>query len=270
MPLVSIIMPAYNAAKYISEAIESVLEQSHQNWELLVVNDGSRDKTQEKVLAFDDDRIRYFSQENKGVSAARNVGLNNMKGAFFCFLDADDVYPPHSLSERLKVFQDYPEVHFVDGLILIKDERLEQLLEVRQMSFDGPPFDALVRLDETCFMGITWMIRRVENRYYQLDENLTHSEDLNFFIDISAQGTYKAVSTPILQVRRGHISAIQNLKGLEHGYLGLLNNIKQDDRIRPEQWSYLKKRIARIMFLSYLRKGRVIAALRAGISFLSF
>src|SRR5690606_24934270 len=127
--LVSIIMPAYNATTYIADAIESVLHQTHPHWELLIINDGSKDNTEEIIKPFlSDSRIQYFKQENKGVSAARNVGLKNMKGDYFCFLDADDVLPPNSLADRLKIFQTNSQVKYVDGVVEKKDHSLKQIL----------------------------------------------------------------------------------------------------------------------------------------------
>ena len=83
--LVSILMPVYNAEAFISEAITSVIRQSHKNWELLIVNDGSTDRSKNIIHSFPDKRIQYFEQQNRGVSVARNVGLKNMKGDYFCF-----------------------------------------------------------------------------------------------------------------------------------------------------------------------------------------
>ena len=113
-PLISIIMPAYNAEKFISAAISSVLDQTYSNWELLIVNDGSTDSTLEIIGSFRDDRIHTFNQENYGVSASRNIALKYMKGSYFCFLDADDMFPSISLESRLFMFQSNPELTFVD------------------------------------------------------------------------------------------------------------------------------------------------------------
>jgi teichuronic acid biosynthesis glycosyltransferase TuaG len=92
--LVSIIMPVFNAGQFIEQAVQSVLDQTYGNWELLIVNDGSTDDSLHVVQKFNDERIFIFHQANRGVSAARNAGLANMRGEFFCFLDADDILPP--------------------------------------------------------------------------------------------------------------------------------------------------------------------------------
>ena len=112
-PLVSIIMPVYNGEKYLAQAIQSVLSQTYQQFELLVVNDGSTDGTEQTVQQFTDPRIRYFVQKNAGVSASRNMALANMKGTYFCCLDGDDVLPQNSIQSRMEVFKRSSSISFV-------------------------------------------------------------------------------------------------------------------------------------------------------------
>lgn len=100
-PLVSIIMPAYNAEKTIVESIESVLRQTYKNWELIIVNDGSKDSTTAVVLAFNDERLRLIEQENGGVANARNNGINNAKGEYIAFLDSDDLWVEEKLERQI-------------------------------------------------------------------------------------------------------------------------------------------------------------------------
>lgn len=101
-PLVSIIIPVYNGANYLREAIDSALAQTWKNVEVLVVNDGSNDggKTREIALSFED-RIRYFEKVNGGVSTALNLGIKEMKGEYFSWLSHDDVYYPQKISRQL-------------------------------------------------------------------------------------------------------------------------------------------------------------------------
>src|SRR5437868_2983730 len=113
-PLVSIIMPAYNAGKYIAEAIQSVRAQTHKNWELLICDDGSTDGTVAIISSFKEPRIRFFTQPHAGVSAARNLAMGNMLGDYFCFLDADDVLPPNSLTARLEMLERDKSLSFAD------------------------------------------------------------------------------------------------------------------------------------------------------------
>lgn len=92
-PKVSIVIPVYNGADYMREAIDSALRQTYENCEIIVVNDGSKDNTEEIALSYGD-KIRYFSKENGGVSTALNLGIKNMTGEYFCYLPHDDIFHP--------------------------------------------------------------------------------------------------------------------------------------------------------------------------------
>lgn len=96
-PFFSVIIPAYNRATIIRETIHSVLKQSFSDWELIIVNDGSKDNTKEVVKSIKDNRIKYIYQNNAERSAARNNGIRNSVGMYICFLDSDDLYEPNHL-----------------------------------------------------------------------------------------------------------------------------------------------------------------------------
>lgn len=100
--LVSIVMPSYNTASYISASIDSVLNQTYQNWELIIVDDCSTDNTDEVVLKYTDVRIHYLKNErNVGAAKSRNYALREAKGAWIAFLDSDDQWHPEKLEKQL-------------------------------------------------------------------------------------------------------------------------------------------------------------------------
>ena len=103
-PVISVIMPAYNAEKYIGESIESVLSQQYAHWELLIINDGSSDNTQQIIDKYilQDNRIRTFYQENSKQGKARNLGIQNARGEYIAFLDSDDIMFPDRLSYQFQ------------------------------------------------------------------------------------------------------------------------------------------------------------------------
>lgn len=105
MPLISIIMPAYNAERTIAESIQSVLAQTYTQWELLVINDGSKDQTSNVVKSINDSRIILIEQENSGVAKARNHGISKAKGELIAFLDSDDVWMKNKLEKQLTFLQ---------------------------------------------------------------------------------------------------------------------------------------------------------------------
>jgi glycosyltransferase involved in cell wall biosynthesis len=108
MPKISIIVPCYNQAQYLGEALQSVLEQTYQNWECIIVNDGSPDKTEQvaKKWVEKDSRFIYLEKENSGLSSARNYGIKNATGAFILPLDADDKIALNYIELAVFTFQE--------------------------------------------------------------------------------------------------------------------------------------------------------------------
>src|SRR5262245_19101881 len=100
MPNVSVIIPAYNAEAFIADTIRSVLAQTYQDFEVIVVDDGSRDGTAKALQPFES-RVRLHTQANAGVATARNTGVGLATGTFIAFLDADDLWLPHKLEQQL-------------------------------------------------------------------------------------------------------------------------------------------------------------------------
>ena len=115
-PLVSVIMPAYNAAAYIAEAIESVLHQTWQPVEVIVVDDGSTDETSGAARRYVPP-IRLFDQRHAGIGASRNRALKEARGEYLAMLDADDYWPPEKLERQMAVLASQPDVDFVFGAV---------------------------------------------------------------------------------------------------------------------------------------------------------
>jgi glycosyltransferase involved in cell wall biosynthesis len=115
-PLISVVIPAFNAERYIREAVLSALTQSHQNLEVVVVDDGSTDGTAAAIAELNDPRLRIISQKNRGVSAARNQGLRCTSGEYVAFLDADDYWIPGKLEAQVQAFNSREELVAVGTL----------------------------------------------------------------------------------------------------------------------------------------------------------
>ena len=131
--LVSIIMPSYNTAKFISKTIESVLEQTYKNWELLIVDDCSTDNTDEIVSKYDDDRIIYLkNKKNSGAAVSRNKALKNAKGKWIAFLDSDDLWDADKLNVQIK-FMKENDAHFTCTGCRIIDEDGQPTGQVRHI-----------------------------------------------------------------------------------------------------------------------------------------
>ncbi|MDQ7817356.1 MAG: glycosyltransferase [Melioribacteraceae bacterium] len=113
-PTFSVVIPTYNQAEYLPAALESLFNQTFTDWEAVVVNDGSNDKTCEVMekYAFQDPRIKVFYKENGGVATALNVGINNSRGEWICWLSSDDLFEPDKLETHFNAIKEYPEIKF--------------------------------------------------------------------------------------------------------------------------------------------------------------
>lgn len=261
-PLISVIMPVYNAGQYIREAINSVIEQTYKKWELIIVNDGSTDNSEEVIFEISDPRIKYAKQTNKGVSAARNTGLSLRSGGIVCFLDADDRFTDNSLASRLEIIQQQG-ADFVDGRVSVYDESLERIIREYRPNFKGVPQSQLLELSSRCFFGATWLIKMPPESKYTFDETIKHGEDLDFFVQIGATGAYTYTSEIIMIYRTGVFSAMSNLKGLEEGYIQLYKKWKSQGLIFGRKSRMLKLKMSKIIFLSYLNAGKFYSALQS-------
>ena len=110
MTLISVIIPVHNGEKTIKETILSVLNQTFEDWELIIINDGYTDSTIEIIAQIQDDRIRVFNYENAGLARSRNRGIDHYQGEFISFLDADDLWTTDKLEAQFQTLQDNPKV----------------------------------------------------------------------------------------------------------------------------------------------------------------
>jgi len=255
-------MAAYNAEATIAFAIDSVLNQTWEHWELIIVNDGSEDQTENKIVQFQDHRILYYEQKNSGVSVARNKALQHMKGNFFCFLDADDALPPESLSSRLSLFHEDPSVSFVDGCVEVKSKNMANAIGTYRPSWQGDPWPSLLALDGRSFFGPTWMIRNSGVKCW-LKPGLTHGEDLLFYLELSKNGGYYTFTENVIyHYRSGNDSAMKNLRGLEEGYAQIYLALTEQFSVDDQTAQKFYKRSNLIMIKSYLANFNFGSALR--------
>jgi glycosyltransferase involved in cell wall biosynthesis len=115
-PKVSVLIATYNRARMLGAAIDSVLAQSYQDFELIVVDDGSTDGTRELVARRYGSAVRYIYQENRGRSEARNTGIKAARGDFFAFLDSDDAWLPEKLARQVRLLEQRPQIGIVSPL----------------------------------------------------------------------------------------------------------------------------------------------------------
>lgn len=126
-PFISVVIPLYNKEKSIAQSLKSVLDQTYTNFEIVVVDDGSTDKSVEEVRSIGDDRIQLLGQSNAGPSKARNTGVKNSKGDWIVFLDADDELLPDALSIFAEIIVEHQDVDIIDCNRYVRRGNDEQL-----------------------------------------------------------------------------------------------------------------------------------------------
>lgn len=180
-------MPAYNAERYIGQAIESVLAQSYRYWELVIVDDGSTDRTADITRRYTDPRIKLIHQANGGEASARNTALGNMNGEFLAFLDSDDLFLPHHLESTVGYLSGHDEMDgvYTDGYYIDQAEnRLQTLSSRRRGPFEGRLFEQVVFASDVFGPPVCVVLRtRLIHSYgLKFDENIMIGPDWDFFI----------------------------------------------------------------------------------------
>ncbi len=206
-PKVSVFIPAYNHEKYIGETIQSVLDQTFQDFELIIINDGSTDHTGEEILKFQDDRIRYYSQENRGLTATLNRGIELAQGEYFNFLPSDDVFLPEKLEIQLEAFGESEDIgvvfsyqHVIDGEGReVKDDPIVDWFTVSYKTKEEI-FPALFERD---FLSVPTALIKTEcfKRVGLFDESLKTAQDYDLWMRILKDYDMRLVKKPLLKLR---------------------------------------------------------------------
>jgi teichuronic acid biosynthesis glycosyltransferase TuaG len=217
-PLVSIIMPAYNASRFIAESIDSVLAQTYIHWELVIVDDGSTDNTAEIIKSYchQDSRVRYLYQENARQSRARNNGILHSAGEYIAFLDADDLWLPHKLAVQLQVLLSKEiDLTFSDAYIFEKyfDETSTMLvLNSGKGIYKG--VDALpIFLKQNQVPILTVLVKREAlTRVNNFSENkeFINVEDYHLWLKMLLAGCVFLGSSEVLAAYRVHATAVSS------------------------------------------------------------
>jgi len=215
---VSVIIPTYNYGEFIQDAIDSVLNQTYGNFEILIIDDGSTDNTKEIIGKYDDGRIRYFYKENEGPSAARNYGIKESKGDYICFLDADDIFHPEKLSIQINQFNNNPEKNigliYSDYICIDKYKRNIKYFKAKRFASQEQVINYLKKYN---FINTsTVMIKReILDKVGYFDEGIRYLEDLDLWLRIGRLYNFSYVNKPLVKTRSHNKSLRNNIKKIE-------------------------------------------------------
>lgn len=204
-PLVSVIIPSFNRAAYLRQAVNSVLEQTYSRWELIVADDGSTDGTADYLAALDDRRVRVVRREHCGNPAAvRNAGIAVARGEYVAFLDSDDAWLPEKLAAQVARFRACPECGWgYTGFSRMDAEGrpLANPAHWRWVPYDGSVFERIVRLEAIVATPTVMVRRRLLVDVGGFDEAIVHAEDYELWTRLALRSDVCVEPRPLSLVR---------------------------------------------------------------------
>lgn len=232
-PRVSVIIPAYNHAEWIEETLQSVLNQTFKDWEAIVVDDGSKDRTGDVVRRFEP-RIRYVRQENAGVSMARNAGLGLTTAPYVTFLDSDDIWPARNLELLVACLDRNPDA----GMAYGGSCRLKggQVYDCSIPSVAGDILIPLLKHESIeLSIGSTLMRRAALEKVKPFDPRFSTSADYDLYLRVAADYPVCSVVEPVLHYRILPASMHRNMRVFERDCLGVIDKFFSEGAgLRPE------------------------------------
>ncbi len=201
MPLVSVVMPVFNAALFLREAIDSILHQTYTNFEFIIINDGSTDDSQEIIDSFNDPRItRIRNATNLGLIQSLNLGLKIAKGVYICRMDADDISLPERLEKQIRYLESNPQIEILGTAFkLIPTDKI-------QLHPSSSSKCNVKLLFETCLAHPSVVIRKslIDRLYLQYNINYKLSEDYFLWAEAAVKGAIISNVEELLLLYRIH------------------------------------------------------------------
>ena len=226
-PLVSVVIPCYNADKFIGDTIRSVIGQDFQDWELIVVNDGSCDNSEKIIQTFNDERIRYFYKENSGVADTRNFGISIAKAPLIAFLDADDLFQPENLSLKVAFLLENVAFGFVHSQEIKFDATQELETTVGQ---GGDVLDQLLAMQAVIHSPSSVIVRK--NLLVSIncfDIKLSTSADWDLWVRLSNITKLGFIEKPLVKYRLHSNQMHSNIPLMEKDMLYALKKFKENN-----------------------------------------
>ena len=238
-PLVSVILPTFNRAWTLKDAVDSVLNQDYPYIELIVIDDGSEDNTQELLERYKN-RVVILKQENSGVSAARNAGIKNSHGEFIALLDSDDTWDKRKISCQVEFFKRHPEALIcqTEEIWIRKGKRVNPKVKHKKPS--GMVFEASLEL---CLVSpsAVMMRRQLFDLKGYFNEEFIVCEDYDLWLRVSATLPVFLIDKPYTIKRGGHTDQLSSFHSQDKFRIRSLLNLIRSDSLTPVQAAKAKK-----------------------------
>jgi len=267
-PLVSVIMPAYNAEKYIAESIQSVLDQTYKNWELIVVDDGSTDTTAEIAQGFRarESRIKYIFQRNGRLGNARNTGIRHSSGSLVAFLDSDDLWLPEKLQHQVQtLLETDANVVYTEGVIFYEAGAVPGPTEfsIHVGRIEGSRmFDLLILLNRIPVSSVLVEAKRL-NSAGPFEEALAYHgcEDYDLWLKLAAGGAvFYGMPDKLLRYRRHAMAMTHKESKVLKPMLRVVSRHIDASTLSADQKRTRVRRLYRDLIAALLEEGELAEA----------
>lgn len=241
MATISIIIPSYNAESLILKTIDSVQKQTFSDWELIIIDDGSTDKTVSKIKTIKDERIHLFCYENGGVAMARNRGISLAKGKFISFLDCDDLWTKDKLKDQLSALKNNPDADVAYSWVIDFFTDIPNSSKPRKpIFFSGNVYPQMLVYNFLANGSNILVRRETVERIGGFDVTYNPSEDWNFYIRLAKECSFVLVPKHQILYRQSTTSmSSNNIQKLEKGGLLVIENAYES---APSHLQYLKRK----------------------------
>lgn len=254
MPRVSVITPTYNCAQFLERAMQSVFAQTYVDYEIIVVDDGSTDETQDLIARWDGE-MHYVYQSNHGLSSARNLGVSKASGEFIAYLDADDMWYPHKLEQQVAFLDNYPECGFVHSDLTVVDENDRVMFPdwIQEARRSAPRGFCVTDLLHNCHIQVPTVVERrtCYDRIGGFDERLRRVEDYLHWIQIVLNGhAVGYIDEPLAMYRWRTGSLSRNQAAMAEAMIQMFRILIEEnallERLGPAAEEVVRRRVAKL------------------------
>ncbi len=258
-PLVSIVIPCYNGELFIKKTIESALRQTYKKIELIIVNDGSKDKTFDEIQSYKSDSLIIINKPNTGVSDSRNIGMEYTNGAYILFLDADDILEPDYLEKRIEILEKDKSLDFCTSEIIWMDEN-DKLLEMSKKQYGiyenimwnvaafNPVFS-------TCPSAYLFRFSTIKQKGIHFNTMINSPADRYFLLELGydAKGDYVRNGAKLLYRINTHSMSHLFSKKLIFDQENYFYEVLKNKILHPKEEAILIRKMSYQMFASFYK-----------------
>lgn len=245
VPSISVVMPAYNAEKYIQEAIFSILNQTFGDFELIIINDGSSDGTKDIILSFKDPRIIYIeNQHNSGIVVTLNNGLSISRGKYIARMDADDISKPDRLATQFYFLEQNKDIIICGTDIELFGDRIDSSIF---KTLNDPSLCSAGLLFTSCFAhpSVMWRSEIMKRYNLKYEDSCKGFEDYKLWWEFAKYGELSNINIPLVRYRLHPNQETKNVKP------SVLNNLNNFHKLRLEEFNIIIEKEQLVAFENY-------------------